>query len=458
MKNPPKPESEGLSESQERQCAAHPQQTQGQQVRSPGINPIVVVVIAVALVVFAVVGVMALSIVRNLANRNSAESSGTSDASTVELPLAVLQPWQGTERLNVLLLGIDQRPNESANTTRTDTMIVLTLDPASRTAGMMSIPRDLYVVIPGFEQNRINTAHVFGGPSLAMQTVSDNFGIPIQHYVRVNFEVVVTLVDHVGGIDIMVDEDINDPLYPDMNYGYDPFVISAGKHHMDGATALKYARTRHGASDFFRMRRQQQVIMALRDRVLTTDAVMRLLPQIGQVWGSLQRSINTDLSVTELVQLLLFAKDLPSEHISKVVIDEKAAVRYITPQGADVLIPVQDRIKSLRAELYNPPVPTPVPTATSAPVKLAIQNGTQTKGLAAAVQTRMKDKGYMVVSIGDAPGKYAQSAIIDYRGQPEIAQRLAEALSLPLSDISTSLDAGSEVDVLIIIGADYSNK
>ena len=429
-------------------------QPDDKQARRPGVSPIVVIAIVAALVVFPAVGFMAFSVLRTLSARNASGSNNVAGTSPVP---AQIQPWQGTERLNVLLLGIDQRPDDNPDVTRTDTMIVLTLDPATRSAGMLSIPRDLYVTIPGRGQDRINTAHVFGGPALAMKTVSANFGIPIQHYARVNFNVLVTLVDRVGGIDVKVDEDINDPLYPDMNYGYDPFVISAGMHHMDGATALKYARTRHGASDFFRMRRQQQIIMALRDRVFSTDAITRLLPNMGQIWDSLQRSISTDLSLTEILQLLFFAKDLSTDRITRVVIDETSTQNYVTPQGADVLIPVQSRIKELRAQLYTPP-PQLNADKTPEPGRITIQNGTSIKGLAASVQTRLQSKGYKVVSVSDAQGLYAHTVIIDYRGNAQLMQQLAGALGVSMASVSTSLDANNPVDALVILGDDYSNK
>ena len=218
--------------------------------RRPSATIVVVVAIAVALIVLPAVGLLAVGVLHNVTDQlNAVVNGGSPDGGTFtpKLTLADVGAWQGTERMNILLLGIDQRPNDDPDTTRTDTMIIFSLDPATKTAGMLSIPRDLYVPLPNRDQDRINTAHVYGGPQYAMETIQYNFGIPMHHYVRVNFNALVTLVDLVGGIDIYVDQDIDDQAYPDENYGYDPFVISAGWHHMDGATALKYARTRHTA-------------------------------------------------------------------------------------------------------------------------------------------------------------------------------------------------------------------
>ncbi|MGD1994499.1 MAG: LCP family protein, partial [Anaerolineae bacterium] len=136
-------------------------------------------------------------------------------------PGTTLQPWQGNQRVNVLLLGIDERESEHGPW-RTDTMMVLTVDPLTKSGGMLSIPRDLWVPIPGFDHGKINTANYLGdaydypggGPALAMRTVEYNLGVPIHYYVRVNFKAFIELVDMVGGIDVYVEEEIDDPSYP----------------------------------------------------------------------------------------------------------------------------------------------------------------------------------------------------------------------------------------------------
>ncbi|MCL4506334.1 MAG: LCP family protein [Chloroflexi bacterium] len=270
----------------------------------------------------------------------------------VATPAPTVTP-QDTQRINVLLMGLDQRPAENAAYAKTDTMIIMTIDPISKTAGMLSIPRDLYVPLDGHGSDRINTAMALGGPQYAMRQVSTVFGLPIQHYVRVNFFAVEKLVDLVGGIDVYVDQDINDQAYPDMNYHYDPFVISKGMHHMDGATALKYARTRHGSSDIYRMRRQQEIIMAIRDRVLSTDALPNLIANAPDIMGTLTGAVSTDLSLPEMIQLVNIAKDLPAGNINRVVMDETCVQDYTTPAGAQVLLPITDRIPSLIERLYG---------------------------------------------------------------------------------------------------------
>lgn len=267
-----------------------------------------------------------------------------------------LRPWQSTQRLNILLLGIDQRPGENAAKSNTDTMIVITVDPATQTAGMLSIPRDLYVTLPDHNQGRINTAQALGGPAYAEQAVSALLGIPIQHYVRVNFTAFTKLIDLVGGIDVYVDQKINDPTYPNMSFGFDPFVISKGWHHMDGATALKYARTRHQSSDFVRMQRQQQILLALRDRVLSSGALPDLLSHAPAIMSTLHDSISTDLDLTEAIRLLLYARSLPKQGITHLTIDVQAAQPWTTPTGGAVLLPNYERIHQLVDQFIHPPL------------------------------------------------------------------------------------------------------
>jgi LCP family protein required for cell wall assembly len=348
---------------------------------------------------------------------------------------------------NVLLLGIDQRPNDDPNTTRSDTMIILSLNTQAGTAGMLGLPRDLYVPMPGTGRlDRINTAMAYGGPAYAIQTVEYNTGIQIQHYVRVNFNAVVDLVDLVGGIDVDVDQDINDPTYPDNNYGYEPFVLNKGWQHLDGATALKYARTRHQTSDFYRLRRQQQIIMALRDRVLSTDAITTLLPNAPSILSTLSNSIATDMSASDIVQLILAAKDISTDQIKRVTVDEKAAPDWTTPQGGQVLLPNRERIRQLVAELYN---------ETAGPERIALQNGTATQGTATSAQSYLLKLGYNVVQVGDSASPVDKSVILDYLGSYSSTVQLASALGLPASSISNTMETSNSTDVLVILGKDY---
>ena len=244
---------------------------------------------------------------------------------------------EADDRTNILVMGIDRRPGE-AFISRTDSMMLISIDPQGEAIAILSIPRDLYVVIPGLGQDRINTAFVYGaadgnhpagGAALAMSTVEYNLGVPVDHYVLVDFSAVTKGIDTLGGVDVYVPYDINDPTYPDMNYGYDPLFIPAGLQHMDGQTALKYARTRHVDNDFGRAPRQQQVLLAARDKALGLG-ITGLLARAPELYQRVEQGISTDLSLEQIVQLARAAADIDSENIRSEVLDQNYVSPFLT--------------------------------------------------------------------------------------------------------------------------------
>ncbi len=285
-------------------------------------------------------------------------------------PIATLPPGEPTptplpvfgdadeERINVLLMGIDRRPGEPF-ISRTDTMMVLSVNRRDNTASLLSIPRDLYVVIPDRGRDRINTAFVYGaqgnnpagGAQLAMATVEYNLGINVDHYFMVDFNAFIEVIDTLGGITVEVPYDINDPTFPDMNYGYDPLYIPAGTHQFDGYTALRYARTRHQDSDFHRAQRQQQVLMAIRDKALSLG-IDDLILRAPLLYQQIHDGIRTDLSLEQLIQLANIAKGIPSENINRAVLDHNYVTSYTTPGGASVLVLINESAAPLIAELF----------------------------------------------------------------------------------------------------------
>ncbi len=276
------------------------------------------------------------------------------------VPTINVQPWDGKNRYTVLLLGLDQRPGEVQSDSRTDVMIVLSIDPSTHSAGMLSLPRDLFVPIPGqSDLQRVNSAFELGelkepgsGPQLAMQTVQYNLGIRIDHYVVFNFQAVTALIDAVGGVDIDVPQAINDPQFPDMNYGFDPLYIPAGHIHMDGTKALKYARTRHGDSDFERTHRQQQVILAVRDKVTKLNMLPQLVQQAPQLWSQLQGSVLTNLTLDQALGLAVYAKDIPFASIQHGTIEGQYA-RAMPWQGDTVVSPDRGKIGDLMKQIFG---------------------------------------------------------------------------------------------------------
>jgi len=385
------------------------------------------------------------------------------------LPEVSLRPWEGKERVNMLVLGIDERESEEGPW-RTDTMIVLTIDPLTKSGGMLSIPRDLWVPIPGYGEGRINTAHYLGdlydypggGPALAMRTVEYNLGVPIHHYVRLNFRAFVELVDQIGGIDIYVPEEINDPTYPDAHYGYDPLHIPAGWVHMDGELALKYARTRHSpGGDFDRARRQQQVLRAILEKVTRLDLLPELARQAPQLWTTLSDSVQTDLQLDEIVSLAYLATQIPEENIRAAVITEECTMFWTTPDGQQVLVPIRDCVRQVRDSIFTNPAPGAsgedlAAQLTQEAATVEVQNGTGTVGLAHSTGEFLRTRGINVVNETNADRfDYAESRIYVYTGKELTAQTIAQLLNLPPTAVVTVPNSQAGVDIVVVLGADY---
>ncbi len=383
-------------------------------------------------------------------------------------PEVVVPDWQGVERVNILLLGIDERSQEQGPW-RTDTMMVATVDPISKTAGLLSIPRDLWVAIPGFDtEGKINTAHFIGdlqkypggGPALAMATVQYNLGISTQYYARLNFSGFEKLIDQIGGIDICVEQTIDDPEYPDSGYGFEPLHIDAGCQHMDGRLALKFARTRHsGAGDFDRARRQQQVILAVRDKIVSADMLPTLVTQAGPLLDTLKESVQTNLSLDQLIQLAKLATQIDPKNIQQAVIDENMTVGYMAPTDPPqaVLVPLRDKIRELRERFFNLGPVTDAAGAAVQPARIKVENGTQTSGLAAQTAQWLTTLGYTVAEYTSADRfDYTQSVIINHTATPTAAVQLAQTLGLPITTVITSTAPTAGFDLQLILGSDFA--
>lgn len=282
-------------------------------------------------------------------------------ASIKTQPTPTATPRMQPEPITLLLLGLDRRGPES-ELRNTDTLILFHLDQGAKRIVMLSIPRDLYVEIPGHGQGRINTAYALGeldgtgGLALASRTVSDTLGIPVQYAALIDFNAFVTLVDAIGGVDVDVPYPISDPHYPDGGTGYDPFYLPAGQHHLDGATALKYARTRATAGgDFDRTARQRQLILAARDRILQLDLLPELINRAPQIWSTLHDAVETNLTLAEMADIANAAAQIPNDRITSAAIDQTCTHVWITPDGAYVLLPDQEAIRALITALFSTP-------------------------------------------------------------------------------------------------------
>jgi polyisoprenyl-teichoic acid--peptidoglycan teichoic acid transferase len=272
-----------------------------------------------------------------------------------------LFPFHSGGRINLLLLGIDRR-NGTGWAYRTDTIIVATADPQTRAAGMLSIPRDLQLAIPGYGEDRINTANVYGyrqnkadgGPALLRATVEANFGIPIDGYLMVDFQTFEKIVDALGGIDVNVPKPLHDTRYPDPKPG-DPYAFKTihfdpGWQHMDGKRALEYARSRMSTTDFDRARRQQLILLAIRKQALSLGAI----PRWPSLAATVMDGVKTDMDLGDLLAVAFLAVQIDTSNLKQVVLEHPLVVSYRRADGAAVQLPNWDLINPVIEDLFGP--------------------------------------------------------------------------------------------------------
>ena len=381
-----------------------------------------------------------------------------------------LPVWTGTDRITVLVLGIDERAQEE-DFWRTDTMILATLDPVTMKAGVLSIPRDLWVHIPGYTEERINTAHFLGdaydhpggGPALAVETVEYNLGVEIDYYVRINFQAFIEFVDRIGGIDIDVPETIHDTAYPTADYGVEVFHVDAGPHHFYGEEALKYARTRHtNGGDFDRARRQQQVIKAIFERVTEANMLPQLAAQAPEMLQILEKSVKIDpkLQLDEIIALANLARHVDMDKdVTFRVIDETCTLFKETPDGMQILIPLRDEIRKVRDEVFGLQTTNgDTQTLEEESATVSVLNGTQTPGLAFTTSQFLEANGLTVAAYDNADRQdYDTSLVILNRAKPMTAVQILSLLKLPQSVVVNGNNPTAQYDIVIILGADYSN-
>ncbi|HET90069.1 MAG TPA: hypothetical protein ENN99_04910 [Chloroflexi bacterium] len=288
------------------------------------------------------------------------------DITSSEPPATPAPSRPSSNAVTLLLLGADRRQSHEG-ISNTDTLMIFHLDPDAQRIVVLSIPRDLYVTFPGpgNNQGRINTAYALGkrsgvgGLTLARQTVSQTLDLPVHYAAVIDFHVFVTLVDSIGGVEVDVPQPISDPSYPDSGIGYDPFYLAAGRQHLDGATALKYARTRvTSGGDFDRAARQRQLVLAIRERVTQFDLLPDLVAQSPQLWAALQSAFVTDLTLSQIVDLAATASRIPPDRIVSASIDQTCTYAWTTPAGADVLLLDREPFEALLDDLFADPPTT----------------------------------------------------------------------------------------------------
>ena len=263
---------------------------------------------------------------------------------STQIPYPVGMLSQPENQINILLLGSDIRPN--ATSFRTDTIILMTINKDLGTVNLTSIPRDLYVYIPGWTVQRINTAMNHGGYHSLAMTLAYNFGVYPDHYLMINFNNFVKVINSLGGIDVEVGKN-----FSDQRTGYGWYQVKKGTVHMDGDTALWYVRSRYTSSDIDRLRRAQEVIQAVGYRLLSFDVLTRA-PELYAIYKD---TVSTDLGLGDINKLLPAAKILvKTQNVGRYVVDYSMVYDWTEPYtGAMVLVPNRYSILLMMQEALN---------------------------------------------------------------------------------------------------------
>ena len=391
-------------------------------------------------------------------------------------PESALPPaWDGASRINILFIGLDAR-DWAANQgpPRSDTMILFTIDPLTKTAGMLSIPRDLWVNIPGFGYSRINTAYSSGegaqlpggGPGLAMKTVEQLLGVPVHYFAQIDFLTFIDMVNVLGCITVVPEERlVLDPI----GSGLDHVVITpGGERELCGWKVLAYARTRKtegGDSD--RSRRQQQVIFALQQKIFDPEVFPSLIAQAPTLYKQLSQGIHTNMPFEDAIKLAVLGKDISRDSIKTGVIDTSMVTFdnvILGGENASIMKPVADKIRVLRDEIFTSSGPLS-PLAQGDPsvlmrdeeARVRILDGTFT-GIDQRAGAFFQSYGMNVTEVGSAPEAYGSTIIILYGPKLYTLRWMQGVFGISNRQIKFSPDPGSSVDIEIRIGTDIAGS
>lgn len=425
-----------------------------------------------------------------------AQNTGQQGLPQVQEPAIPAADQTARQRITFLLLGVDQRPDDPSPP-RTDNIIVVTAEPESGEVGMVSVPRDMFVSIPGFDYSgKINTAYPIGenskypggGGALAKKTVSDLLGYPIDYYIKINFDGFVKIVDLIGGIDVVVPRTIHDEEYPTIDYGIETFHIEAGPQHLDGETALKYARTRHADDDFQRAQRQQQVLLAIKDKLVENKLMTTL--NLLELIRIMSDTVEHDIPPTELPGLLALASKMQISDVQQLVLDTRFTQVVTDDTYGWILVPNRAKIRPAvdtlfagrpstvdinvqalaeqqarqEAELARQQVRNDFHSQAESQrrhlaeegARLVVRNGTSNPILAAQAADWLTREGFNVVSYGQADrADYPRTVLVEYSDQPVTAESLRAMFAIAPSNVQTSSASQPAADLELIIGSDF---
>ena len=393
-------------------------------------------------------------------------------------PVAELPPaWDGASRINILFIGLDARDVEVQDgPPRSDTMMLVTIDPLTKTAGMLSIPRDMWVNIPGFGYGRINMAYSNGegaqlpggGPGLAMKTVSNFIGVPVDYFLQVDFAVFTDIVGWLGCIEVNPTEDmILDPIGP----GPDHVKLTTGgtRELCQGWKVLAYARNRHtSGGDFDRAKRQQEVVLALQKKIFDPEVFPSLIANAPQMYQELSYGIHTNMPFEDALKLAVLGKDISRDNIKTGVIDTTMVTfdnATLGGQNASIMKPISDKIRVLRDEIFTTTGPlSPIAQGDVVALmrdelaRVRVLDGTFTPGLDQRAGTYFQSQGLNVTEVGSAAEAYTQTMIVVYGSKLYTVKYLQSTYGITDNQIRFVSDPTSSVDVEIRLGSDIAGS
>ncbi len=393
------------------------------------------------------------------------------DNSASNILVPEIDPWDGSSRVNILILGLDYREWEAEDVPRSDSMMLVTFDPINMTAGMLSIPRDLWVEIPGFGKHKINQAYQFGeaaklpggGAELARLTVEGFLGTKVDYYAVIDFNSFIEFIDLIDGVIIEVTEYQVIDLFGSRKKMY--LKPDDGQFQtLNGHEALSYARYRTPEGmDFERAYRQQEIVFSIRDRILESYWQKYLLTHYEEVWDIFKDSAKTNLSIDEILKLGMSAKDIDLDRIKTGVIGPPSMVYFYDSQdGQRYIIPITPNIRILRDEIFSLnslASPTMIESELidlliQENASVAIYNGTYTAGLAALTQEYLESFGVNVILIGD--GVATTYTTIYTNGKvPYTLQYLVDDMDVMTNNIRIKPPREITADIEIILGSDW---
>lgn len=381
----------------------------------------------------------------------------------LDIELAKAKPQ---EPYNMLILGVDRRPKETSY--RSDTIVLARIDPKTKQVWMVSIPRDMRAQIPGHGTAKINSAYALGEEQLAIDSVEKLTGVPINHFMAIDFSGFEKVVDSMGGVWIDVPVAINDK-EADRSKGDKASRIDAGYQLLDGAHALTFVRARHqfADQDFSRMKNQQLFVKAIAEQMATKTSVAKLPGIVSAV----APHVSTDMSLMDMLRTAQALKGSGSENVYTTTLPGSWKSPYIWPdeKGVDKIIAKLEAGEPFKAKKKKPaatdadadasaadPDAAEQPSVKPSEITIAVRNGAGIAGCASQASSILKARAFKVDEVGNANQFVYDKTLVIYKGDDKpLAEQVVSALPPGAKVVDSRSMYSFETDVLVVVGKDW---